>query len=277
MHKSPYEQLITDGYCICPDVMPLEFVSRLRKTTENLCNGMSEDHKERYRVQGSMFHTNLHPIFADLVAWPSSLNQLKAMGFRDPKFTDGYIISKPPNSPGLFWHYDWFAWEDPTSYDPKPLQVFLMYYLENTNPQNGCLRVIPGSHLYHNTLHEVIDKPHEESLSSARNLDGPEFSKRPDEIDVPIRAGDLLIGDARLLHATHPNLTDSRRTVITLWFQPDFCDLPERIKAQMVEKTHTIPEDWSTAEKNKIAQLNPVYEGSAVPYRRSYYKRNPNG
>ena len=49
------------------------------------------------------------PIFAELIAWPTALSLFTQMGFDTPTFTDGYIISKPPNSPPLFWHYDWFA------------------------------------------------------------------------------------------------------------------------------------------------------------------------
>ncbi len=275
MQSTQYQQLITDGFCIYPDRLPKDLLSPLRTTVQKLCDAMTEEHQARFRVQGSMFHTSLDPVFADLIAWPPALDQLKVMGFKDPTFTDGYIISKPPHSPGLFWHYDWFSWEDPTAYHPRPSQVFLMYYLENTCPENGCLRVIPGSHLHHNPLHDILSRPHDEALSSAKNLDRPEFSSRPDEIDVPIRAGDLLIGDARLLHATHPNQSNERRTVITLWFQPDFCDLPERIKAQMVQKTHPIPDDWPLDAKEKIARLNPVYNGNAIPYERTYYKRNP--
>ena len=275
MRKNRYDQLIRDGFCICPDLLHADLISRLRKTTQRLCDAMTEEHKARFRVQGSMFHTSLDPLFAELIAWPPALEELKAMGFKDPSFTDGYIISKPPRSPGLFWHYDWFVWEDPTAYAPQPQQVFLMYYLDDTCPENGCLRVIPGSHRDHNPLHDILAKPHDEALSCAKDLDRPEFSRRPDEINVPICAGDLLIGDARLLHATHPNTSNERRTVITLWFQPDFCDLPERIKAQMVHKTHTIPDDWPPDAREKVARLNPVYHGNAIPYDRTYYKRNP--
>ncbi|MDP7237317.1 MAG: phytanoyl-CoA dioxygenase family protein [Candidatus Latescibacteria bacterium] len=275
MGKNRYDQLIRDGFCICPDLLHADLISRLRKTTQRLCDAMTEEHKARFRVQGSMFHTSLDPLFAELIAWPPALEALKAMGFKDPSFTDGYIISKPPRSPGLFWHYDWFVWEDPTAYDPHPQQVFLMYYLDDTCPDNGCLRVIPGSHRDHNSLYDNLAKPHNEALSSAKDLDRPEFSIRPDEINVPICAGDLLIGDARLLHATHPNTSNERRTVITLWFQPDFCDLPERIKAQMAHKTHTIPDDWPPDAREKVVRLNPVYRGHAIPYDRTYYKRNP--
>ena len=35
-----------------------------------------------------------------------------------------------------------------------------MFYLTNTNKKNGCLRVIPGSHLKYNKVHQHIKKHH---------------------------------------------------------------------------------------------------------------------
>ena len=34
---------------------------------------------------------------------------------------------------------------------------------------------------------------------------------------MPVRAGDLVINDARLLHAAHANRTDKRRTLVLQW------------------------------------------------------------
>ena len=36
--------------------------------------------------------------------------------------------------------------------------------------------------------------PHNPEYSAAKDLGGPGFAQRPDEVDVPICAGDLLIG-----------------------------------------------------------------------------------
>ena len=90
----------------------------------------------------------------------------------------------------------------------------------------------------------MIDEPHSPELQAGSDLTADDFSDRPDEIDVPIKAGDLLIGDSRLLHATHANASDQRRTVLTLWYQTDLRSLPEKIQAQMVAKTQKIPADW---------------------------------
>jgi len=215
------------------------------------------------------------PLFADLIAWSPALDQLSSMGFQNPTYTDGYIISKPPKSPQLFWHYDWFAWQDPGAYDAAPQQVFLMYYLTDTSITNGCLRVIPGSHRHHNVLHEHIGNPHSGMLSRAEDLDQLAFSSRPDEVDVPVRAGDLVIGDARLLHAAHANKSSEWRTVITLWFQPNYASLSDRVKAQMVQKIQKIPTDWPIEATTMVKALHPTYKGNAKPYVRDLYRKNP--
>jgi ectoine hydroxylase-related dioxygenase (phytanoyl-CoA dioxygenase family) len=267
--------LIESGYCVVREVLPPTMIRDLRAATDALCDGQTEEHAARFRAQGSMFQLGAVDggVFARLIAWRPALDVLAAMGFAQPTYTDGYVISKPPKSPRLFWHYDWFAWEDPTAYDAQPQQVFFMYYLSDTTAENGCLRAIPGSHRNHNPLHDLLAEPHSQAVSTDTAQGRAELSRRPDEIDVPVSAGDLLIGDARLLHATHPNDSDQRRTVITLWFQPDYANLPERIKAQMVAKTHAIPDAWPDADREAVRRLNPTYEGDAEPYGRSLYRR----
>ena len=262
--------LMDEGYCRAPVRLPAAMLDELRVATEDLCADQSHEHAARFRAQGSMFQLGSArgAVFGRLISWPPALAVLASMGFDAPTYTDGYVISKPPRSPRLFWHYDWFAWEDPTAYDATPQQVFLMYYLSDTRPTNGCLRAVPGSHIHHNALHDLIAEPHSRGLSEA-GANGAATTTRPDELDIPVRAGDLLIGDARLLHATHANDSEARRTVITLWFQPDFAGLPDRIKAQMVAKTHAIPDAWPADLRASVASLNPVYEGDADPYGRS--------
>ena len=272
--EEKYNQLVRDGFCVIKGVLSSNLLTRLRVVTDKLCEVDSDKSKQSFRSQGSMLSAMSDPIFAELITWPHTLLVSQSMGFTDLTFTDGYIISKPPNSPPLFWHYDWFSWEDPTVYDKRPQQVFFMYYLVNTTRKNGCLRTIPGSHRQHNPLHEQLGNPHRKDISTADDLNRAEFSTRPDEVDVPITAGDLLIGDARLLHASHANQSNQRRTVITLWYQPDFYLLPDRIKAQMVAKTQSLPENWTATDKKSLASLLPKYEGTAEPYSRTLYRRH---
>ncbi|MFP6796380.1 MAG: phytanoyl-CoA dioxygenase family protein [Pseudomonadales bacterium] len=267
--------MINDGYCIFEDILTRPFLSQLRGVVARLQQSDPSRRSTSHRAQGEMRSAMADPLFADLISWAPALNRLSSMGFQKPTYTDGYIISKPPKSPPLFWHYDWFAWQDPRAYDTVPQQVFLMYYLTDTSVDNGCLRVIPGSHQRHNVVHEHIGNPHSGMLSRAEDLDQLAFSMRPDEVDVPVRAGDLVIGDARLLHAAHANNSSEWRTVITLWFQPAYASLPDRVKAQMVEKIQKIPADWPVAATTQVQVLHPTYTGKANPYVRDLYRKNP--
>ena len=270
-----YAQLIEHGFCLFEDILTQPFVKRLSEVTTRLAETQNLEDPGQNLTQGSMVRTSADAMFAELIAWQPALDAIKALGFEHPTYTDGYVISKPPHSPALFWHYDWFAWQDPTAYDPDPQQVFLMYYLSDTGRENGCLRVIPGSHRLHNALHDVIDEPHSEELSTTYDEGMPAFSQRPDELDVPVKAGDLLIGDARLIHATHANASDERRTVITLWYQPRFDALPEPIKAQVVAKIQPLSGGWPARARALVEPLHPKYDGDARPYGRQLYRRKP--
>ena len=211
-----------------PGVLDAGMLGRLRDATDLLLDAQTDEQKARNRSQGSMFRFSqtADTVFAELIALPAALDALARLGFTEVTYTDGYIISKPPHSPQLFWHYDWFAWAEPQMFTLPPPQVFCMYYLTDTCRENGCLRVIPGSHTRHNPLHHVIDA----AQRNARHSRGP----RP-EFGGPIdrcpgagrRAGDRLPACCTPRIPTEAN----GRTVLTLWYQPDYPSLPERVKA----------------------------------------------
>ena len=266
------EQLLGDGFCRFPNVLTPHLMEQLRAATDRLLDAVPQEQANAVRSQGSMLPVTLDPLFAEIVALPAALDALRSLGFAHPTYTDGYVISKPAGGPRLFWHYDWFAWEDPVSYSAEPPQLFAMYYLADTTRENGCLRVLPGSHVRHTALHDHLDAPHSARLGAAADIERVEFSDWPGEADVCVRAGDLLLGDARLLHAAHDNKTSERRTLITLWYQPKLEAMPERMQAQMVAKTQSIPEEWPEAAQALMRPLLPNYQGAAAPYERTFYR-----
>ena len=93
-------------------------------------------------------------------------------------------------------------------------------------------------------------------------------------LPLPSRAT-VQLGDARLLHAAHANASDERRTLITLWYQPDLASLPERIQAQLAAKIQQPPDDWPRDAREKVQRLLARYEGNAAPYGRSLYRPRP--
>ncbi|MGH6986750.1 MAG: phytanoyl-CoA dioxygenase family protein [Caulobacteraceae bacterium] len=268
--KNERAELLRRGFLVVPDILTAAEIACFCQATDALLKE-SEELQRSFRSQGSMIPTTRDSRFLELIANPKALAALARLGWLEPTFTDGYVISKPAGAPPLFWHYDWFAWSFEAVFEPVPPQIFAMYYLTNTNPANGCLRVIPGSHVELNPLHGQLREPHRGALSAAVDLTDPAFSHRPDELDVPVRAGDLIIGDARLLHAAHANSSGERRTLITLWYQPDVASLPEPVQAQMVAKIQHPDSSWPAEARARLETLFPSYIGKAQPYPRELH------
>ena len=258
------EQLLRDGYCVLEQILSPEMLERVRVASDDLIAAQPAEHFDRYKSTGSMISVYDDPFFAELVAYRPALDALDSLGFPDSRWTSGFVISKPGHSPPLFWHQDWWAWNDPVSYTDLPLQLFLMYYLVDTSIENGCLRVIAGSHRKRHRIHDTVHTTHNEELSRATDPSNPAYQPMPEDKAVPVRAGDLVIGDARLLHGSFPNHTEERRTVITLWYHPNFDISPPSIQSSMSrDQTHV--SSWPPQARKLVQKLVPTYEGDAEP------------
>ena len=266
------EQFARDGFYVFENILDSPILDRLRNSSDGVLAEQEPEHFKQQRTTGSMVlidwdMADQHPVIAELIAHPGALAALNQLGFDDPKFGHGRIISKPPYSPPLFWHEDGRFWDDPVSYTPQPIQCFLMYYLTDTTPENGCLRLIPGSHRKRHPLHDKISPRHTDELRTFENPNDPGFSRVEEEVDVPVKAGDLVMGYGSLLHASHGNQTDQRRTVLTMWYYPDFVALPERTQATvaLAEANNSTTVSSSGKTQALMEPLRIVYDGDAEP------------
>ena len=260
-------QLDEEGFCVIPNVLPPDLLARLRDESTRILEALPKEHEEDNRSTGSMVSVYESAVCAELISLPEAQAALRSLGFSTAGFSSGYIISKPPRSPRLFWHYDWAGWDAPESFTVRPTpQVFFMYYLVDTTPHNGCLRVVPRSHIEDNPLIPLLDEAHTPELLRAADPSRPAFSDRPDEVNVCIKAGDLLIGDSRLLHASHANQSDERRTVITLWFHPDPHTFGGRLQAFCANMVAQPPKSWPEHLRAQVSDLLCRYDGDDEPW-----------
>ena len=264
------KQFMSDGFCVFRNMLEPELVDTLRGITDDVLAQQEEAHFEQQRAPGSMVMIDWEMAyrydgFADLIVYPKLLKGLAQLGFAEPKFGHGRIISKPPHSPRLFWHEDGRFWDDPVSYTPQPIQCFLMYYLVDTTPENGCLRVIPGSHLKRHALHDQVPVRHAEKLKTYADPNHIAFQHADGEIDVPVKAGDAVMGYGTLFHSAHANQTNQRRTGLTMWYYPDFVDLPECTRATVASlETKSQVTRCSPGRMQRLMEpLRIVYEGDA--------------
>lgn len=252
-------QLLEDGFCVVDGLLPAGCVARWQAWADEWLRATR--HPARWRYQGSDIHVSGHrntskrnpalpkdPVVDEIIEHPAAI--MAALGIADHASGGTFqIISKPPGAPALYWHQDWARWDDPISLSPWPQQVFLNWYLTDTTRGNGCLRVIPGSHRRRLDLHSHLVAPHEGGGYEVSETNEWMFHDHAQAIDVPVRAGQLVIGDARLLHGTHANASAQRRTVLLGWYYRRSNAVPAGwegdVPAEILEREPDFPFRWN--------------------------------
>ncbi len=270
------QDLQQDGYTIAKNLLPQSLLAKLCQQRDEVLDALSPEHRDTYRSQGSLVNMGDHPKFSHLIALPLFQRLIRDLGFSNTRWLAGYLISKPPGSPALFWHQDWWGWDHPLSYTPRMPGLGIMIYLTDTCVENGCLRVVPGSHRGQHALHD-LPIAHEEALSTIEDPGDIAYQSDSCEAAVEVSVGDVVLIDPRLLHSAYANQTDSERSLITLWYLPDFDELPEPIRARYVQifNRHDLDtgdsakgnllDTWPVVPKAEVAYLEPVYRGQIEP------------
>lgn len=272
------DELDQSGFIRLHAVFDANFMDSLLLRAHATLFRESAEAREAVKSNGSLIHLADNPEYADVIASPALLERLRLCGATDPRFTGGFLISKPGGGPPLFWHQDWWGWDDDSAYRPRAQQLFAMIYLTDTSIKNGCLRVIPGSHRHDHPLHH-LDTAHSEGMQGFSDPSNPAYADHPDQVAVPIKAGDVLIGDARLIHGAFANQTEEERPLLTLWFMPHWSTMPPEMRALaykgfmrgddiLASAAH--PQtflDWPDALRKRIASLLPPDDGGVRPMR----------
>lgn len=279
MFTSPLaRQLEQFGFVHAPGMLAPTFIESLLLRAQATLFRESQEAREAVRSNGSLIHLGDNPEYADIVSAPMIELLLRDCGATDPRWTGGFLISKPAGGPPLFWHQDWWGWDDPTSYEARAQQLFVMIYLTDTAPENGCLRVIPGSHLTDHPLHH-LESAHSEGMQGYLDPSNPAYADHPDQLAVPVKAGDVLVGDARLIHSAFANRTSEERPLLTLWYMPHWSAMPAPMRAlaykgfmrgddirSSVARPATAL-DWPEPIRKSVEHLLPPGDGGVPPMR----------
>jgi hypothetical protein len=183
----------------------------------------------------------------------------EAVQARDLRWISGYVSSKDPHSPPLWWHQDWWAWDHDASFRPDAPQVALLCYLVDTTIRTGALRVLPGTHRGSVPLHALLPEAHS-SDSAILDPDCPAMADQPGQVSLEMRAGDALVTDYRLLHGTHAHEGDHRRDCVLLSFAPAWSALPEEIRAHLIGHP-ALPGAGEEVPEGPMSALLPEHQG----------------
>jgi ectoine hydroxylase len=182
---------------------------------EAACATVQFEHRsgsETIRVIEPFHH--LDPVFDELIEDPRIVTPIcGVLGFdRVALWTDKINLKRPREGSGFRWHQDSPYWGHACKHCDQLPNV--MITLDDADRENGCFRLIPGSHR----------KGFLPGLNDGTRL-GPLFTD-PASFDekaqwlAEVPAGSLVVFDSHTVHGSEPNLSDRSRRAIILTYQP---------------------------------------------------------
>jgi ectoine hydroxylase-related dioxygenase (phytanoyl-CoA dioxygenase family) len=99
---------------------------------------------------------------------------------------------------GSPWHHDWFYWRGSN-------KISVWIALDDVTPENGCLKVVPGSH---RNVYEVVKV--KEAIGFQNRVEESSFADLP-PVALPVERGGAVFFHDRLLHASYPNTAGADR------------------------------------------------------------------
>lgn len=155
-------------------------------------------------------HYHYRPLY-DLCTSPKLLDLVEALLGPDLVLLYSHILNKKPGGLRVAWHQDGPYWH---RIEPK-IAVTAWIALDDATPENGCMRVIPGSHRGHRDLGQrLVDVP---DLIQDRPYELPPDVFDPSRaVDIVMRRGDVSLHDSYLVHGSEPNRSAGRRAALTI-------------------------------------------------------------
>jgi phytanoyl-CoA hydroxylase len=125
-------------------------------------------------------------------------------------FASHYICKPPYTGRPVLWHQDGAYWP------LEPMEVVTLWLaVDDSTPENGSLRVIPGSH--RDDLHEIRGR------EDVDNVLGSESATDVDEglaIDLTLAPGDVEVHHPRIMHGSTANTSPKRRCGLAIRYIP---------------------------------------------------------
>jgi hypothetical protein len=159
------------------------------------------------------------PAFHDMVFNPRLTVPLcQLLGTTSARFFHDQMFYKPARHGGIVaWHQDYSYWT--RTVPAHHMTCFIA--LDDSNLENGCLHVIPGSHKW-NELPKVDLIGPEQDMESIKRVLTPEQLAQFKPTPIFLKAGECSFHDHYTLHGSFPNESDRpRRSVVMNYMAPD--------------------------------------------------------
>jgi len=125
-------------------------------------------------------------------------------------FASHYIVKPPLTGQPVLWHQDAVFWP------LEPMQVVTLWLaIDYSTPENGCVRLVPGSH--HREVEDI------RKVSDQPNVLGAEITVEVDErdaVDMVLAPGDVEVHHPNIIHGSLANTSPNRRAGLTIRYIP---------------------------------------------------------
>ena len=208
--KEQIETYHSDGYLSGIGVMTEEETLQYRKLFDEL---EAETGRERAQIGLLGRHFDIQFIW-DIATHPGILDCVEALIGPNVLLLGTHFFCKyGPDEKYVAWHQDLKYW----GLEP-PVAVTAWYAVDDSDKDNGCMRVIPGMH--HAGMLEHGTSERSGNLLSVNQE--AEVSKEDEQraVDCALKAGEMSLHDGMLLHGSLPNRSTRRRCGLTLRYIP---------------------------------------------------------
>ena len=202
------EQFEQDGYAIFREVLDPGLIA---ETDRHVGWLQSRHPKLRPEQLGHMLMTD-DPFWVRLVSDPRLLDIAEPFIGPNIALFASHYISKPPfDGQPVLWHQDGSYWP------LEPMEVVTLWLaVDDADRENGCMRVIPGTHRM--DLKEMKRRTDVANVLSS-GID-PEFVDESLAVDFVLKAGDVSVHHPNIVHGSDANLSPRRRCGLTIRYIP---------------------------------------------------------
>jgi ectoine hydroxylase-related dioxygenase (phytanoyl-CoA dioxygenase family) len=167
------------------------------------------------------FH-HLDPVFERLIADPRLVEPMCGLvgAERVALWTDKLNFKRPQQGSGFRWHQDSPYWAHASRHLDRLPNVMLA--LDAADEENGCLRVVRGSH-----RRGLLPGRQGDGVLGPLFTDPQAFDAR-EEVAAAMPAGSLLFFSPHTVHGSEPNRSDRARRACVLTYQPPGFDMFKR-------------------------------------------------
>jgi ectoine hydroxylase-related dioxygenase (phytanoyl-CoA dioxygenase family) len=201
------ERYRADGYTIFRDVIDADLIAE----ASDHAAWLQRQHPDVRPEQ--LGHTFLRddPFWIRLISDDRLVDIAELFVGPDVAVFASHYISKPPFSgQPVLWHQDGAFWP------LQPMQVVTLWLaVDHSTPDNGCVRLIPGSH--------TMDSAPMRDNTEVDNVLGQEIAVAVDEsraVDVSLRPGDVEVHHPNIVHGSNANTSPHRRCGLTIRYIP---------------------------------------------------------